>query len=329
MIDVLDRREVRGFVHKKILGAVAKFAAGTVPGGSTALGLVSSLVGGGGGAPASSVLSAIPAQLLGGGGLSGAVRRQATALTAAPTPSIPPVNPVRTRVILNKPIDPLKLAMGRTMKRRLAQDRPGGPPIGAGISSNRPVATPAATAFPSAFSLAAPSFSPSLASPSAFAGGPAVGAPMPIHSRVRDAVTNFFAPAVPTTCIWPARIDPLTGQCRIFAGEQSGPENVQTGGAVMGRYGAAYVPGSRIINRAVCLAGDVVGNDGLCYPRRSIKNSDREWPRGRRPLLTGGDMRAISIAHRAGARMTRAAGRLQDMGIIKKPIVRKQIRKKC
>jgi len=114
----------------------------------------------------------------------------------------------------------------------------------------------------------------------------------------------------------------------VFAGDQAGADDAPIGQAIMGQFGAAYQPGNMVIDRAVCLPGDVVGTDGLCYPRRSIRNSDREWPRGRRPLLTGGDMRAISIAHRAGARMTRAAGRLQDMGIIKKPIVRKQTKKK-
>ena len=151
---------------------------------------------------------------------------------------------------------------------------------------------------------------------------------MPIHSRIRDFFAPSLAPAPSAPCIWPSHRDEQTGRCIVgtMAGTDVGPG--EGGDAVMGRFGAAYFPGSMMIDRAVCLPGDVVGTDGLCYPRRSIKNSDRQWPRGRRPLLTGGDMRAISIAHRAGARMTRAAGRLQDMGIIKKPIVRKQIKKK-
>ncbi len=150
---------------------------------------------------------------------------------------------------------------------------------------------------------------------------------MPIHSRIRKGITSLVGGG-DEGCVWPSHRDEQTGRCIVgtMAGRDVGPG--ETGDAVMGRYGAAYFPGSMIIDRAVCLPGDVVGNDGLCYPKRSLKNSEREWPRGRRPLLTGGDMRAISIAHRAGARMTRAAGRLQDMGIIKKPIVRKQIKKK-
>ncbi len=129
-------------------------------------------------------------------------------------------------------------------------------------------------------------------------------------------------------CIWPTARDPRTGECKIFAGGQSGVDDTGIGEAVMGRFGAAYVPGNMVVDRAICLPGDVVGSDGLCYPKKAIRNSDREWPRGRRPLLTGGDMRAISVAHRAAARLTRTAGRLQDMGLIKKPIVRKQLRKK-
>jgi len=91
------------------------------------------------------------------------------------------------------------------------------------------------------------------------------------------------------------------------------------GEPIMGRYGAGYVPGSLEVSRAVCLPGDVVGNDGICYPKRSIKNSDRQWPRGRRPLLTGGEMRAISIAARAAGKFQRTQKRLERMGMIKKP----------
>jgi len=107
------------------------------------------------------------------------------------------------------------------------------------------------------------------------------------------------------------------------------PQGGEIGAAVMGRYGAGYHPASRIIDRAVCLPGDVVGNDGICYPKRSLRNKDRAWPRGRRPLLTGGEMRAISVASRAATRLTNTAVRLQDMGLIKKPVARKRPKKKA
>jgi len=91
----------------------------------------------------------------------------------------------------------------------------------------------------------------------------------------------------------------------------------------MGRYGAGLVPGTHVINRAVCLRGMVLGNDGLCYNKSQISNKEREWPRGRRPLLTGGDMRAISTAARAGRRLEGATKRLQKIGLMKKPAPRR------
>lgn len=159
------------------------------------------------------------------------------------------------------------------------------------------------------------------------------------------AVAPSFAPAraprvalaAPTggPCIFPMRPDPVTGKCRLFIGDRPGRDveplelgpGTPVGEAVMGRFGAALVAGSRIIDRAVCLRGMVLAVDGLCYNRSQIKNSERMWPRGRRPLLTGGDMRAISIASRAASRLTRTAERLQDIGLIKKPIVRKRRKK--
>jgi len=145
-----------------------------------------------------------------------------------------------------------------------------------------------------------------------------------------------FAPAIVADdqfCIPPTRWDPRTNSCALFLGSQTGrddtpiPMTGSNGEAVMGRYGAAYVPGSRVVDRAICLPGDVVGNDGLCYPKKSLKNSERAWPAGRKPLLTGGEMRAISIASRAAGRLTRTAVRLQDMGLIKKPVAAKPRKK--
>ena len=91
------------------------------------------------------------------------------------------------------------------------------------------------------------------------------------------------------------------------------------GEATMGRYGAALIPGSRIVDRAVCLRGMQLGNDGLCYDKRNITNKQRMWPAGRKPLLTGGEMGAISTAARAGRRLELATKRLQKMGMMKKP----------
>jgi len=93
---------------------------------------------------------------------------------------------------------------------------------------------------------------------------------------------------------------------------------VSVGEAVMGRYGAGLRPGSMVIDRAVCLKGMQLGNDGICYNKSQISNKQRQWPAGRKPLLSGGDMRAISIAARAGRRLEGATKRLQKLGMIKK-----------
>lgn len=116
------------------------------------------------------------------------------------------------------------------------------------------------------------------------------------------------------TALPPGGRPALTPQQPSFGGAGGPP-----GEAVMGRYGAALVPGSRIIDRAECIRGMVVGNDGLCYNKSQIKNADRMWPKGRRPLLTGGDMAAISKAARAAGRLERTTKRLQKIGLMKRP----------
>jgi len=120
-------------------------------------------------------------------------------------------------------------------------------------------------------------------------------------------------------CIVPGmRRDPRTGNCAFFIGDQTGRDDSPVGEAIMGRFGAGYMPGSMVVDRAVCLPGDVVGQDGLCYPKSCLKNTERAWPAGRRPLLTGGEMRAISTASRAAGRLTRTHKRLEKMGMLAK-----------
>ena len=127
--------------------------------------------------------------------------------------------------------------------------------------------------------------------------------------------------------------DRFTGKClvpkaglparfqRFFEGGATGfqedRERAPVGDAVMGQYGAALEPGTMVVERSVCLPGMQLAKDGLCYNKGAITNSQRMWPRGRRPLLTGGDMRAIGIAARAGNKLDRTTKRLRSLGMMK------------
>jgi len=150
--------------------------------------------------------------------------------------------------------------------------------------------------------------------------------PMPVHRRIGRAFRDTFNPATALTgpecppgafrgpggvCIDPSAAlpfgDPLFG----------------AGSPEMGRYGPAYRGTSRLIQRTTCLPGDLVGNDGLCYNRKSLTNSQRQWPKGRAPLLTGGQMNAIRIAAAASAKLERTTKRLQKIGLMKKAAPRR------
>lgn len=68
-----------------------------------------------------------------------------------------------------------------------------------------------------------------------------------------------------------------------------------------------------------CGRGNVLGIDGLCYDRKLLRKDQRMWPPGRKPLLTGGDLNAISRAARAAGRMKTQQKRLQKLGLLPKP----------
>lgn len=146
---------------------------------------------------------------------------------------------------------------------------------------------------------------------------PAVGAPaMPIHRKIGGflGLGGGGSQCLPGTVAGPG------GVCMdLSAALPGGDPLFQVGvGATMGRYGPAYQGNSRMIRRTTCLPGDLVGDDGLCYSRGSLTNKERMWPRGTRPLLTGGEMNAIRVAARAGGRLERTQKRLQKMGMMKK-----------
>lgn len=91
------------------------------------------------------------------------------------------------------------------------------------------------------------------------------------------------------------------------------------GAAVMGRFGAGYVPDSEMRLTRECLPGDVLGMDNICYPKGSIKNSERKYPRGARPLGTPGEMAALRKAASFGRRMETTVKRMQKIGVLKRP----------
>lgn len=157
--------------------------------------------------------------------------------------------------------------------------------------------------------------------------GPAEATPSSLVARVSTTARSRTAlattsRALAAPCVFPWRIDPASGECRLFLGEGVGPNGdagvTAVGNAVMGQYGAALQPGTMVIERSVCLPGMQLAKDGLCYNKGAITNTQRMWPRGRRPLLTGGDMRAIGIAARAGAKLDRTTKRLRTLGMMKR-----------
>ena len=109
---------------------------------------------------------------------------------------------------------------------------------------------------------------------------------------------------------------------RFVPGGKTGfafPAPEEFGDAMVGRFGAGLEPAVRTMETRICPRGSVLGIDGLCYNKRDLRNADRFWPQGRRPLLTGGEMRCISIASRAASKIRTKTKQLQKMGMLPKP----------
>jgi len=108
--------------------------------------------------------------------------------------------------------------------------------------------------------------------------------------------------------------DPVTRNC-LFPGSPAGAAAFE-GNATLGQYGAGMVAGSVIRDVAVCPKKHVLGDDGVCY--KGLANRNRMYPKGRAPLLTGGEMRAITTAGRAGKKLDAKRKTLERLGLIKK-----------
>jgi len=116
-------------------------------------------------------------------------------------------------------------------------------------------------------------------------------------------------------CEEPLVRDPVTGNC-LFPGSPAGAAAFE-GNATLGQYGAGVVAGSVIRDIAVCPKKHVLGDDGVCY--KGLANRNRMYPKGRAPLLTGGEMRAITTAGRAAKKLEAKQKTLQRLGLMKKP----------
>ncbi len=114
------------------------------------------------------------------------------------------------------------------------------------------------------------------------------------------------------------RLQDETIQATLPSGEVAGIP-LSFGEAKMGRFGAGLEPAIRDVMTRICPRGAVLAVDGLCYNRRDIRNSERAWPRGRRPLLTGGEMRCISVASSAAKKLQRKQKQLEQLGLLKRP----------
>ena len=150
----------------------------------------------------------------------------------------------------------------------------------------------------------------------------------PVQRRL-DIIEPRGAPIVPAPGLVPffQRIIPggATGlEVGAVPGGNGAAAAMQAPGvAVVGRFGAGIEPFVRTSQIRDCPRGAVLAVDGLCYNRRDLRNSERFWPRGRRPLLTGGEVRAISTAASAAGKLERKQKELMKLGLLRKPAARR------
>ena len=176
-----------------------------------------------------------------------------------------------------------------------------------------------------------------------------------VHKRIIGAATGFFTggplgavggfvgggggPSVPATpftnvvptvgpttpsgqppCILPFRRDPLTGDCKIFAGTQSGPDPAPGTGVMVHGTGTGlgmmhHPHAPDVVQRSTrrCGRGHVLAWNGMCVSKKEIRNSDRMYPKPRRPLGTPGDLNAVSKAASFGRRLNSNKKRLKKL----------------
>ena len=96
-------------------------------------------------------------------------------------------------------------------------------------------------------------------------------------------------------CIWPARIDPLSGECKLFVGDVEGPDQPPDmsgrGEDGMRRMVAPFVEQRTVRS---CPPGFILNRDNWCVWHLPRNSRARKWRPGRKPLFTGGDLNAIA-----------------------------------
>lgn len=68
---------------------------------------------------------------------------------------------------------------------------------------------------------------------------------------------------------------------------------------------ADHQPQVVALNVRRCGRGSVLGIDGICHPKRSIRNSDRWYPKAPRPLGTRTELKAVRVAGTFANRLKR------------------------
>jgi len=149
---------------------------------------------------------------------------------------------------------------------------------------------------------------------------PTYGPPLP-QAMATIPTTPTMASGQPP-CVLPWRRDPLTGECKIFLGVQSGPDP-GPGTAVSRPRGqrAQFVgyahhphePMREAVTVRRCTRGHVLSWEGLCVSKRDIRNSDRMYPKPPKPLGTRAQLKAVRVASSFGRALKTNDKRLRKL----------------
>lgn len=128
-----------------------------------------------------------------------------------------------------------------------------------------------------------------------------------------------FGPS--TSCFPPYFYNPQTRKCELDlvpgpGGGGTGPNRTPTtnGRRIAPSTASGFQPMARTMTVHRCGKGSVLGDDGLCYDKRTIPNSRRMWPKARKPLGTPGELAAVAKASRFARRLKQNEKRIKRAG---------------